>query len=358
MTTSDSDEPTIRTSMTPAPPPPGGPAPEAMRIADNAVQRSIPLADVKMHTNVRTTVHGDDQEIADLGESIRAHGLLHRPIFRSLPDSTVELICGTRRLHAYRYLARKYPKETQWQSFPVDIREIPDDAVDTVQFIENDQRQELTAVEIAHHVKKMKETLGWDEKTIAARFQWKAVRSVSYYMTIADSPDWLKIHAGKVSIPVSKLDKSGHAQRDDRGKVVMTQAITKPLGMRHLYELASFYFALTKYDKLQRALKTDHRDIATRSTQAVTKRAALEEWSADKLKTFLASEKADLTGAQTPDSGGTAKPPVLLTSPKKLTLDASSLTEPLPESRLREMKSDIVSVLMALGYKSVILACD
>jgi ParB/RepB/Spo0J family partition protein len=344
------DEPTIKAAM-PLPTPVIATSAAAIpnRLEDAAVQTTVALDQVRVHANVRHVY--DEAKTSELAGSIRMHGLLHRPIFRSLPGGEVELICGTRRLRAYQFNAEKFPNEPQWQTLPIDVREIPDEAVATIQYIENEQRVSLTAVEIADHVLTMKGVLGWDEKTIASRFGWKDTRTVRYHLTIAESPAWLKLYASKHHIAVPKY-VDGQIARDAEGRRITVNEETMPLTMAHLYELAKLYIALQKHDA--KTAKTGQDPIAPTLTERLAKRAALDEWSATKLASAAASEIAKLTGTKAPDDQS-EKSPGNTATPTKLHLDVSRLKAALPKADLIEMKANIVAVLKTLGFKSVIL---
>jgi ParB/RepB/Spo0J family partition protein len=348
------DEPTIKAAM-PMPSPTASPvaatAPASLpnRLDDAATQTTIPLSQVRLHTNVRHVY--DEAKTIELAGSIRMHGLLHRPVFRSLPDGGVELICGTRRHRAYQYNAERFPTETQWQHLPIDVRQIPDEAVATIQYIENEQRVSLPPVEIADHVLTMKGVLGWDEKTIASRFGWKDTRTVRYYLTIAESPAWLKLYATKHSIDVPKY-VDGQIARDGEGHRITVSTETMPLTMAHLYELAKLFIALQKHDA--KAAKLGQPPVAPKSTERLARRAALEEWSASKLAETAAAEIAKVTGLKTSTDTPERKPGNSTTT-TKLHLDVSKMKEPLPNAELMEMKENIVTVLKTLGFKSVIL---
>jgi ParB family chromosome partitioning protein len=324
-------------------------------MGDEGELRLIPLADVVCHKNVRTII--PEPAVQELAQTIRTHGLIHRPVFRWLPGGGMELICGSLRFNAYKHLAEKYPSETVWQSLPVDVRSIPDEAVPTIQLIENDQRQELTPLEIAEHVAIMKNHLSWTEKAIADKFRWKSTRIVRYYITIAEGPAWLKVFGAPTQHQVPKLAADGSQMKDDSGRKLTTTVEAKPLGMSMLSELIQCHTTLSKYDKAQRAINPEHELIAQKVTERIAKKASLGAWSGEKLKAAVDSEIKKITGeGSSPDAQ--QKPPTIVTGKKKLTIDATALSEPLPKARLIEMKADIVSVLTAIGYKDVILGLN
>lgn len=92
-------------------------------------------------------VQFDEAGLAELSESIRAHGVLQPLVVREKPSGGFELIAGERRL-----LAAKRANLTR---VPVAIRAIPDDQMLVVALIENIQRRDLNAVERARGFRRL-----------------------------------------------------------------------------------------------------------------------------------------------------------------------------------------------------------
>jgi len=346
------DEPTIRTtapSNTPAPISPSD------RISDSGQQASVPLDRMRMHANVRTIF--DRAAVAELASSIRQHGLIHRPIVRVLPSAEHELIIGSRRFEAYKYLAQEHPNEP-WSSIPVEVRVIPDEAIPALQFIENERREDLTVVEVASHVVMLKTVLKWDDATIAAKLGWKNNRTVRQYVQIADLPDHIRRFGTSIPLEIPKRGKDGEIMRDKDGKKMTTSQQGVALGLRHLIELASFHTAASKHDKTQRALDEAYSPQADRLGERYARTASLEEWSVERLKSSLQAAITKLTGKAPEGEPAAPKAQAVTHSATKLRIDLTDIKEPLPKDRLMEMKPDIVSVLSALGFKGIILSID
>lgn len=70
----------------------------------------VPAADIQI-SPTRQRREFDDIKTTELANSIQAHGLFHPPIIRILPDATVQLVAGERRLRAIaqlRFLGKKF----------------------------------------------------------------------------------------------------------------------------------------------------------------------------------------------------------------------------------------------------------
>lgn len=82
----------------------------------------------------------DEVEIADLADSIRAHGVIQPLVVRQV-DERFELIAGERRLRA--------AKAAGWERVPVLVREVSDQQLAELAIVENIQRKDLNPLEKA-----------------------------------------------------------------------------------------------------------------------------------------------------------------------------------------------------------------
>lgn len=85
--------------------------------------------------------HFDETAIKELSESIKKEGLIQPIMVREVSRDTFEIIHGERRYRAAKLAGLK--------EIPAYVREMTDDEVFHIAFIENVQREELTAVEEA-----------------------------------------------------------------------------------------------------------------------------------------------------------------------------------------------------------------
>ncbi|TWT95318.1 putative chromosome-partitioning protein ParB [Botrimarina colliarenosi] len=84
--------------------------------------------------------HFDEEQIADLADSIREHGVLQPLVVRRI-DGRFELIAGERRLRA--------AQAAGWQRVPVQVRSVDDRELSELAIVENVQRTDLNAIEKA-----------------------------------------------------------------------------------------------------------------------------------------------------------------------------------------------------------------
>lgn len=82
----------------------------------------------------------DEEEIADLSDSIREHGVLQPLVVRRV-EGRFELVAGERRLRA--------AQTAGWQRVPVQVRDVDDRSTAELAIVENLQRKDLNPIEKA-----------------------------------------------------------------------------------------------------------------------------------------------------------------------------------------------------------------
>jgi len=104
--------------------------------------------------------HFDEARLEELAQSIRSNGIV-QPILVRRRGARYQLVAGERRWRA--------AQRAGLHQIPAVVREIPDDKLLELALIENIQRQELNAIEEAHAYKRLIETLGLTQETVAQR---------------------------------------------------------------------------------------------------------------------------------------------------------------------------------------------
>src|SRR5215213_6417040 len=104
--------------------------------------------------------HFDEARLEELAQSIRSNGIV-QPLLVRQRGARYQLVAGERRWRA--------AQRAGLQRVPAVVRAIPDDKLLELALIENIQRQELNAIEEAHAYKRLIETLGLTQETVAQR---------------------------------------------------------------------------------------------------------------------------------------------------------------------------------------------
>ena len=101
----------------------------------------------------------DPESLAQLADSIAAHGVLQPLLVRESGDGFYEIIAGERRFRASKLAGRK--------SVPAIVREVDDKSALAMALIENMQREDLNAVEEAMGVSRLIEEFGFTHEQAA-----------------------------------------------------------------------------------------------------------------------------------------------------------------------------------------------
>ncbi len=101
------------------------------------------------------------EEMADLAESIRTHGILQPLLVRVAQDGGYEVIAGERRLRAAKMAAL--------DSVPIVIRKIRDKEMLEFSIIENIQRENLNAMEEAEAYQRLLDEFGLTQENVSER---------------------------------------------------------------------------------------------------------------------------------------------------------------------------------------------
>ena len=126
---------------------------------DDEGQRWLELAAITANP-YQPRQHFDEAEIADLCDSIRAHGFLQPIVVRQAGDQ-YQIIAGERRFRAAQL--------ANWQRVPVQVRAVEDRQMAELAIIENVQRKDLNAIEKATSFQRYLQDYGCTQEELASR---------------------------------------------------------------------------------------------------------------------------------------------------------------------------------------------
>ncbi|MCM3901673.1 MAG: ParB/RepB/Spo0J family partition protein [Pyrinomonadaceae bacterium] len=147
-------------------------------------------------SSVQPRTRFDEAKLEELAKSIRANGVV-QPLLVRRKGINYELIAGERRWRAAHLAGLNH--------VPVVVRNVPDDKVLELALIENIQREDLNPIEEAQAYRKLIDTIGLTQESLAERVG----RDRSYitnYLRLLRLPDDIRrlIEEGKLS--------TGHAR--------------------------------------------------------------------------------------------------------------------------------------------------
>ncbi len=139
----------------------------------------IPLSDI--HANPaqpRRTF--SPEELSELSESIKEHGVLQPILVSELPTGGYEIIAGERRFRASQIAGRS--------TIPVIVKELADREKLEVALIENIQRQDLNPIEEAVSFQRLIDEFGLTQEAVAKQVG-KSRSAIANTVRLLDLPD-------------------------------------------------------------------------------------------------------------------------------------------------------------------------
>ena len=170
----------------------------------------------------------DDEALQELADSIRQLGVIQPITVKRGEDGKYIIISGERRWRASQMVGLK--------SLPVYVREVDDENLHAMALVENIQRQDLNAIEIALGMKRLIEECGLTQEAMADKVGKKR-STVSNYMRLLNLPDQvqLAIKEGIITMGHAKAIAGVEADKQLR---VLNRCINKSLSVRQAEELA------------------------------------------------------------------------------------------------------------------------
>lgn len=182
----------------------------------------------------------DEVEIADLADSMRAHGVLQPLVVRHYGER-FQLIAGERRLRA--------AQAAGWERVPVQVRDVADQQMAELAIVENVQRKDLNPLEKAACFQRYIEEYGCTKEDLAARIQLDR-STVANLIRLLELPEQVK------QMLVSGELTQGHARAllplgDEQEQIkYATRAKREAMSVRAIEEAVQEYLRAVDGDHL------------------------------------------------------------------------------------------------------------
>ncbi|MBA2727288.1 MAG: ParB/RepB/Spo0J family partition protein [Parachlamydiaceae bacterium] len=143
---------------------------------------SVMMVDLKnIHTNpYQPRRHFSPNELEELAQSIKSVGLIHPPLVRVIDENNFELVSGERRFQA--------SKLAGLTSIPVLIKSKSICQSAQMALIENIQRVDLNAIEIAQALQRLLEEFDFNQEELAGKIGKKR-STVANYLRLLSLPE-------------------------------------------------------------------------------------------------------------------------------------------------------------------------
>jgi ParB family chromosome partitioning protein len=187
----------------------------------------IPLADIQINPkNPRRDF--DEQALQELSSSIKLHDIIQPLTVSKLPNGKYQLIAGERRFRASKLAGLK--------DVPAYIRQANDQQLLELALLENIQRENLNAIEMALSFKRMMEELNYTQEQVAERMG-KERSTVTNYIRLLKLPPDIQAAVRNNTISMGHARALVNIDTIDKQLYVFKEIQQKQLSVRQTEEL-------------------------------------------------------------------------------------------------------------------------
>jgi len=187
----------------------------------------IPLEQIE--TNPRQPRHDfDEQALQELAHSIRLHDIIQPVTVSKLPTGKYRLISGERRYRAAKIAGLK--------DIPAYIRQADDQQLLELALLENLQREDLNAMEIALSYKRMMEELNYTQEQVAERMG-KERSTVANYIRLLKLPPDIQVAVRSNQLSMGHARALINVDTVDKQLFLFHEIKNKSLSVRQTEEL-------------------------------------------------------------------------------------------------------------------------
>jgi ParB family chromosome partitioning protein len=170
----------------------------------------------------------DEQALNELAASIKLHDIIQPITVTQLPDGKYQLISGERRWRA--------AKVAGLQDIPAYVRHADDQQLLELALLENLQREDLNAIEIALSYKRMMEELDYTQEQVAERMG-KERSTVTNYIRLLKLPPDIQLAVRNGSLSMGHARAIVNVEAVDRQLFIFNEIKDKGLSVRQTEDL-------------------------------------------------------------------------------------------------------------------------
>ena len=226
---------------------------ESVRPQGSSTINEIPLEQIEPNPN-QPRREFDEDALQELANSINEIGIIQPITLRQVEDNKFQIIAGERRWRA--------SKLAGLQAIPAYIRTIKDESIMELALVENIQREDLNAIEIALAYEHLLSAEGMTQERVSERVG-KSRTAITNYLRLLKLPAQVQMALQKKEIDM------GHARA--------LLAIDSPsLQIKLFREIQKHGYSVRKVEELAQKLKNGE-DIQSGKKTIATKAAMPEE---------------------------------------------------------------------------------
>ena len=238
---------------------------EGVRPQGSSTINEIPISQIEANPN-QPRREFDSEALQELATSIREIGIIQPITLRQIDDNRFQIIAGERRWRASQIAGLT--------AIPAYIRTISDESIMEMALVENIQREDLNAIEIALAYQHLLENDGMTQEKVSERVG-KSRAAIANYLRLLRLPAQIQLSLQKKEIDM------GHARA--------LLSIDSPSLQIKLYkEIMKNNYSVRKVEEMVSLLKNGE-EISTGTKKIVAKQQLPEEFSVlkDRLSEFL-----------------------------------------------------------------------
>lgn len=170
----------------------------------------------------------DDEALEELAASIRANGIISPITLRKISDDNYQIIAGERRYRA--------SKLAGLDKIPAYIRDVDDGQVMEMALIENIQREDLNAIEIALSYNSLVATLNITQEALAERVGKKRA-TITNYLRLLKLPAEIQMGLKDKKIDMGHARALVSVENPEQMLRIYNQVLTEGASVRRTEEL-------------------------------------------------------------------------------------------------------------------------
>lgn len=188
----------------------------------------------------------DDIALSELSASIKMHGIIQPLTVSSIPNGRYRLIAGERRYRASKIAGLK--------EVPVYVRESKNDNILELALLENLQRENLNAIEIALSYRRLMDDLEYSQEQLAERMG-KDRSTVTNYLRLLKLPPDIQVAVRNGVISMGHARAIINVDVADKQLFIFSEIKKKGLSVRQTEELVrKLYSGATQKTKSKPSL--------------------------------------------------------------------------------------------------------
>lgn len=187
----------------------------------------VPLDKIEVNPN-QPRKDFDESALSELAASIKMHNIIQPLTVSAMPGGKYRLIAGERRFRASKIAGLK--------DVPVYVREANNDQLLELALLENLQRENLNAIEIALSYKRLMDELEYTQENVAERMG-KERSTVTNYIRLLKLPPDIQVAVRNGSISMGHARALVNVDAVDKQLYIFSEIKSKQLSVRQTEDL-------------------------------------------------------------------------------------------------------------------------